>query len=172
MTVCNSQLCLVLSKANPQNCTNQCSKPVKLIWWLLLTLFNSSVNVRSKADSVPHWAHCANEFSPLCSTLLCCTRVGSTLVTLICWMCPLCVPLSPTRLFSGHTLLHTVGEHSKEGHCDSAVCYMPKVKCSCIYLEEMTVGPNMRGQDICKQWAAIRMDSLIYGYLRVAQFLF
>ena len=130
MTVCNSRLCLVLRKANPQNCTNQCSKPVKLIWWLLLTLFNSSVNVRSKADSVPHWAHCANEFSPLCSTLLCCTRVGSTLVTLICWMCPLCVPLSPTRLFSGHTLLHTVGEHSKEGHCDSAVCYMPKVKCS------------------------------------------
>ena len=43
MTVCNSRLCLVLRKANPQNCTNQCSKPVKLIWWLLLTLFNSSV---------------------------------------------------------------------------------------------------------------------------------
>ena len=34
----------------------------------------------------------------------------------------LCVRLSLTLLFSGHTLLHTVGEHSKEGHCDIAQC--------------------------------------------------
>ena len=83
MTVCNSQLCLVLSKANPQNCTNQCSvssrsnwfdgfsslcSTLLWMWGVKLILFHTehtvpmnfphSVQLFCVARGlVPHWSH-------------------------------------------------------------------------------------------------------------------